>query len=65
LGESQLTERKLYWEKGLTSVLLEERARPGVGNGGGMLADAGRNGCSNGKEKKEMEAKKEENLGDG
>lgn len=46
-------------------MLLEERARPGVGNGGGMLADAGRNGCSNGKEKEEMEAKKEENLGDG
>jgi hypothetical protein len=61
LGESQLTERKLYWEKGLTNVLLEERARPG----GGMLADAGRNGCSNGKEEEEMEAKKEEILGDG
>ncbi len=39
---------------------------PGVGGkGGGMLADAGRNGCSNGKEKEEMEARKEENLGDG
>jgi hypothetical protein len=32
---------------------------------GGMLADVGRNGCSNGKEEEEMEAKKEENLGDG
>ncbi len=45
----------------MTNVLLEERARPG----GGMLADAGRNGCSNGKEEEEMEAKKEEILGDG
>ncbi|CAM6057406.1 unnamed protein product [Sphagnum tenellum] len=30
-----------------------------------MLADAGRNSCSNGKEEEEMEAQKEENLGDG